>query len=621
MIKPKHAKKIRSISCKIKERIIFIIFILISVFLTVEVISCNMDNSKSLGLAVDSQKQDNILESGSKQVDDSTVMGVDLAFNEQAFYELKSKQSNENVLDNINIRKAIFYAIDRERIVAELLGDYSGVLNSIFNINSDYYYPAWNEYSYDTQKAQEFLKKAGYDIQNPLYLTIGTNSDSISRQAIEEIIKENLEEIGIKIWISNKDSRDWFGDSLKSGNYELGIWAIGTPDLISLSNYFGSGKIPSLESEINKNCNNYYWYVNKDFDQSLDKILSESSPEIKKQLSEEMQNMLAKDAFSLPLYSRVFAVAYNRKVSGIEIDINSGSYFKNVEQMSISQSGTDEEEENDENEDSENINSVESLVCGFQQEPYSFNPLIADNTERDNINELILRGLWNKKESGEYEPFLVDSITTSTLSGSAEEGIRLSLRANIKLKSNIFWQDGTPITSEDIVDTIKSIKNMSSGSFINNGIDYNIIKSIDVIDDKQFVVNFSEYSYKWKELFNIIFPSKLLEDNKIENLFYEDTAGFGPYKLKEWIKGEYILLEKNIYYSGKMPDIDAIKFVFNSDLNSLIGFLKSGSIDILSIPADTLLFDEIKEDESLDLIIKPGNLWEHLAICLKPKQE
>jgi peptide/nickel transport system substrate-binding protein len=194
----------------------------------------------------------------------------------------------------------------------------------------------------------------------------------------------------------------------------------------------------------------------------------------------------------------------------------------------------------------------------------------------------------------------------------------MGLKAVVKLKDNIFWQDGSLVTSIDVVETILAAKNSSTVHGY-DGVSYGIIKSIDVIDNKQFMVVFNEYSYDWKSLFNVIFPAKLLEDANIEDLFYEDVFGCGPFKLKEWVMGEYILLERNSFFSGKKPNIDAIKIIFNSDINYLLGMLKKGEIDVLSLPVDIDLLKEIEEDDSLNLMVKPGNLIEHLAICLKPE--
>ena len=149
---------------------------------------------------------------------------------------------------------------------------------------------------------------------------------------------------------------------------------------------------------------------------------------------------------------------------------------------------------------------------------------------------------------------------------------------------------------------------------------FGIIKSIEKTGDKEFIVTFNEFDSNWEQLFNYIFPAKLLKDSKISSIFSEDIFGSGPYKLKEWKKGEYVLLEKNSRYWGEKPLINEIKFLFNSDINYLVGMLQEGNIDILSIPADLELMKSIKEDKNLNLEVAPGYLFEHLAICLKPEQ-
>ncbi len=141
------------------------------------------------------------------------------------------------------------------------------------------------------------------------------------------------------------------------------------------------------------------------------------------------------------------------------------------------------------------------------------------------------------------------------------------------------------------------------------------------IDDREFIVTLNKYDNNWKDLFTFIFPSTILQEKSISELFFEDIFGCGPYKLKEWIKGNHIILEENECFSGEKPEIDAIKFIFNSDINYLISMLKEGNIDILSIPSDLDLMNSVEEDKDLGLIVEQGYLWEHLAISLKPIQE
>jgi len=178
--------------------------------------------------------------------------------NEDLFFRLKTKQKIQNPLTDINIRKAILHAVDREKIAQQLLEDYGDVLDSLFNEKSFYYYPAWEQYNYDPQLAMEYLKKAGYGPQNPLYLTIGYSEKSIARAEIAEIIRDDLSSIGIYVWTLDQPSKDWYATAIKNGDYELGIWALYNYDGSNLESYFSSQKIPPMETADNKNYNHIY---------------------------------------------------------------------------------------------------------------------------------------------------------------------------------------------------------------------------------------------------------------------------------------------------------------------------------------------------------------------------
>ena len=110
---------------------------------------------------------------------------------EDLFLEMKARQ-DKNQLSDIDIRKAIFYAVDRNKIVDELFREYGQVASSLFPVGSPYWSQSWSEYGYDLEKAREYLSKAGYGIENPLYLTISSVDNSETKEIIEDIIKEDL---------------------------------------------------------------------------------------------------------------------------------------------------------------------------------------------------------------------------------------------------------------------------------------------------------------------------------------------------------------------------------------------------------------------------------------------
>jgi ABC-type transport system substrate-binding protein len=363
-----------------------------------------------------------------------------------------------------------------------------------------------------------------------------------------------------------------------------------------------------METEKNKNCNNFYWYSNLESDGVLDKLCSDSNQENKVELSAQLQKIIAEDAVILPLFSRIFAVAYNKKIQNIDLDTENGNFLKNIEKVDIVSDPKKDSKEN-----------VESIVVGYEQEPYILNPLISDSIYKTYISGLIVKGLWELNQDGDYIPLLVDKIVSGDESIDVKTSTNYPLKQKIKLKDKIFWQDGTPITAQDVAATINAIK--KDESIIDSDGDYENIKEIIAINSTEFSVTFNQYNDNWKDLFKFIFPEKLLEGNDIGSMFENDIFGCGPYKLKEWVKGEYILLERNDYYFGEKPKIDSIKFIFSSDINYLINMLREGNIDILSIPSDLNLMEDISSSKDFGLIVKPGDLWEHLAICLKPKEK
>ena len=533
----------------------------------------------------------------------STEVHPDRIENQDIFFNLKKKQEDKNPLADLNIRKAIFYSIDRERIVSELFGENNEVLNSIFNKNSFFYKNSWEIYEYNPVKAEEFLRLAGYSMENPLYLTIGANNNSSTRIKIEEIIKENLESIGIKVWIYNKPPDEWFNEYLRNGDYEIGLWSLYTYDPKELINYFNSTKIPALQTPENKNCSNFYWYDSSTIDEILAGIDSEKDLNTNKKIIADFQDRLAEDAVILPLFSRLFAVAYNNQISNVEINPIDGNYLKSISNWQIE----DEDKENNEEDELEAI----SIIAGFATEPNTLNPFLEVNTSMGYIHSMVISGLYELDENALYKNILAESQTVAAGVHKTEYSI------NIKMKEDIYWEDGSPITSEDVKATIEAV--LRDKTIYLNREEYEKITSIEIKSPKELIVNFEDIAKDWQKLFLFIFPADLLKDTAISNLFQYNLFGCGPYKLTQWQKGSYITLEKNENYYGTKPAIDKIQIVFNEEENILVEYLKKGEIDIMSIPIDQYLFEQIKENDNLGLSIQESSLWEQLGLCLKHK--
>jgi len=520
---------------------------------------------------------------------------------EELFLEMKARQ-DKNQLSDIDIRKAIFHAVDRKRIVDELFGGYGQVANSLFPTGSPYWSQSWSGYEYDLEKAEEYLLKAGYGIENPLYLTISSVDNSEAKGIIEDIIKEDLKKIGINLWVFNLAPKELYQERICSGDYELGLWSMFVFDENDLNSSFASNKIPPMETEENTNCENFYWYKSTEIDDLLKQTHNLNDPDIKKEKVSEMQDILAGDAVVLPLYSRLFVLAYDDSFRQVDLEILGEKPFLNIDTWELP-SGL----EIPEGEKSE-------IIIGYESDKID----IINNFEKYFINDLVLSGLWKDNPDGTHEAALLEDYIGS----ENEYADPVGLTIDVNLKDGILWQDGEPITSYDIKYTFEYFLSFMEENeyFSRVDEDYKKIKEISVIDDKKFTITFSETLDDWQKLFKQIYRNGSFDFYGPDSLPYEKIISSGPYKIVEYDEDGSLVFEINENYYGETPKIERVIIRFDPDINNLIAMLKEKEIDALSIPVDAGLMAELEQSKNIKLLIKPGNLMEHLALSLKPSE-
>ncbi len=120
-------------------------------------------------------------------------------------------------LENINIRKALNIAIDREAIKQEIyLGRASPNYNHAFHPNNEGWNPAWVErweedYGYNPDEARRLLEAEGYTVDNPLKLkTISTTIPGSPE--LHDVIEASAvmwADVGIEVEIEKLELGSW----------------------------------------------------------------------------------------------------------------------------------------------------------------------------------------------------------------------------------------------------------------------------------------------------------------------------------------------------------------------------------------------------------------------------
>ncbi len=182
------------------------------------------------------------------------------------------------------------------------------------------------------------------------------------------------------------------------------------------------------------------------------------------------------------------------------------------------------------------------------------------------------------------------------------------------LRPDLKFCDGTPITPEDWVWSLDRARDP------NNGIWSFTLDAIDKVEATSSTVVFKlKYPYVpfiySPALFNaVVMPKAMVEAAGGWEKFREHPCGSGPYIMKEWVKGDHMLLVRNPYYWEKgKPIIDEILIKTITDDNTRILALQKGDVDAINYPPFNRV-DELGKDPNLVVYKFPSTSTNYLAI-------
>ena len=215
-------------------------------------------------------------------------------------------------LNNVKIRQAIGYAIDRQKIVSELLFDQAKVAHSIVPEQSWAYVPG-TQYTYDPAKAKQLLQEAGYK-NEPIVFKYSSGNAYVNQYA--QVIQSSLADVGINIQIETLEVNT-IRTQLAQGGFQMytGIWIGGNQDPIFLRDLFATSKIPGGSVA----CCNRSRYSNPELDKILEDAVNATDRETAKALYNRAQEIVSNDVPLLPLWYPANLVVANKRIGNIKI--------------------------------------------------------------------------------------------------------------------------------------------------------------------------------------------------------------------------------------------------------------------------------------------------------------
>lgn len=230
------------------------------------------------------------------------------------------------VIENVKVRQAIAYAIDREKIINDLLFGQATIAYSILPTESWAYSPG-TQYNYDPLKARQLLQEAGY--KNELIkFKFSAGQSAVSQYS--QVIQNALNEVGLNVQIEPLES-NVLRQQLSQGQFQMntGIWVGGNQDPIFFRDLFSTAKIPSEKTKVS--CCNRSRYSNPEFDAIIEQAFNETDRGRAKELYAKAQEIVSRDLPLFPLWYPSNMVVATKRVGNIKISPSGDwSFIKDV---------------------------------------------------------------------------------------------------------------------------------------------------------------------------------------------------------------------------------------------------------------------------------------------------
>ena len=222
--------------------------------------------------------------------------------------------------DDVRVRQAINYAIDKQEIIDGVLLGLGLPVASPYKPGTRWSNPKLQPYPYDPHKAIALLKEAGFEDHDhdgildrdgqPLSFEILTNQNK-EREMSAVLVQRRLKEIGIDVKIRVVEWATFISRFIKTGDFNVVLlgWGLGLePDQFNI--WHSSQQAPGQF--------NFIGYNNPKVDKLLEAGRLELNPDKRMKIYHEFSEILLEDSPVVYLFAGYGLPAIHKRVKGID---------------------------------------------------------------------------------------------------------------------------------------------------------------------------------------------------------------------------------------------------------------------------------------------------------------
>lgn len=245
------------------------------------------------------------------------------------------------------------------------------------------------------------------------------------------------------------------------------------------------------------------------------------------------------------------------------------------------------------------------------------NPLVSESALDNSINSILYRPMLAARwENGELL-YLTAEESPMALVRSYEFFGPDSASLRYRMRGDVLWTDGRPVTAYDAAWTIET---QGRPEVASPRQDYNReIREIVVEDDSTLVLHFTR---RYPEIFfhtsGAVVPRHLYEGTDLSQMrshpSLTDPVGAlvtnGPFRLAQWVRGQRVVLERTDDFEPR-ANLERIIFRIIPEETTRMVELQTGRVDFAQVPFHFL--DEIRNVEDLRIETQEKRSYEYIS--------
>ncbi|MFF2093086.1 glutathione ABC transporter substrate-binding protein [Paenibacillus sp. NPDC058174] len=211
-----------------------------------------------------------------------------------------------------------------------------------------------------------------------------------------------------------------------------------------------------------------------------------------------------------------------------------------------------------------------NVVVALNANFITLDPHNAGDTNSISGARSMYEGLMGFDENMSLKPVLAESYAIS------EDGLVYT----IKLRQGVKFHDGTDFNSEAVKINIARIQDEKNNLRMRKS--FAKVAKVETPDANTVVITLSEpyNAFLNKLAMGLMISPAALE--KFGDKIGQNPVGTGPYKFKEWVEGDRLVVEKNAdYWQAGLPKVDSVTFKPVPENGSRTAMLKTGEADFI----------------------------------------